>query len=73
MAPIVHGLEAEYHNKILFTFLDAGDSATNDFQRSLGFAYQPEFYLLDPQGNVLQKWIGYVDEADLRAAFDQHQ
>jgi len=72
MAPIVHGLEAEYFNKIHFTYLDADDPATKDFQRALGFAYQPEFYLLDPQGNVLNKWFGYVDEQGFRTIFDQY-
>ena len=72
MAPIVHGLEAEYHGKILFTFLDANDPANTDFKRTLGFNYHPEFYLLDEQGNVLQKWFGYVDEAEFRAVFDEN-
>lgn len=73
MAPIVHGLESKYFNKVLFTYLDADDPATIDFQRDLGFYYQPEFYLLDPDGNVIQKWIGYVNEGDLIAALDQAQ
>ena len=72
MAPIVHGLEAEYYNKIHFVYLDADDPDTRVFQQALGFAYQPELYLLDPQGNVLYKWIGYVDEAGFRTIFDQY-
>lgn len=71
MAPIVHGLEAEYSGRIGFAFLDADDPATRDFQRTLGFAVQPEFYLLDGEGNVLYKWFGAVQEADFRAQFDQ--
>ena len=70
---MVHGLEAEYFGKVQFTYLDADDQATKDFQRTLGFAYQPEFYLLDGAGNVLQKWIGFVAEDDLRAAFAKYQ
>ena len=73
MAPIVHGLEAEYYGKVQFTYLDADDQATKDFQRSLGFAYQPEFYLLDGAGNVLQKWFGSVPADDFRAAFEKYQ
>jgi hypothetical protein len=73
MAPIVQGLEAEYYGKVKFTYLDADDQATMDFQRSLGFAYQPEFYLLDGSGNVLQKWFGGVAADDFRAAFAKYQ
>jgi hypothetical protein len=70
MAPIVHGLEAEYYGRIQFVFLDADDPETFEFQRALGFAVQPEFYLLDGEGNILTKWVGYVSETDLRQQFD---
>lgn len=71
MAPIVHGLEAEYFGRINFVYLDASDPNTAGFQRTLGFFAQPEFYLLDGQGGVLFKWIGYVTADDFRAVFDQ--
>lgn len=70
MAPIVHGLEAEYYGRIKFTYLDASDPATRDFQRTLGFSVQPEFYLLDGEGNVLYRWFGYQEEEFFREQFD---
>ncbi|GAB4505700.1 MAG: hypothetical protein Fur0043_26970 [Anaerolineales bacterium] len=72
MAPMVHGLEAQYAGRIKFTYLDADDSRTQEFQRSLGFRYQPEFYLLDRQGVVLQKWVGYVSEEEFQRVFEQY-
>ena len=69
MAPMVHGLEAKYFGKIRFTYLDADDPATVDFQRALGFYYQPEVYLLDANGNVLQKWVGYTSEQEFEEVF----
>ena len=72
MAPMVHGLEAKYFGKVTFSYLDADDAQTQDFQRELGFYYQPEIYLLDAQGNVLEKWVGYTSEEDLEAAFAQY-
>jgi hypothetical protein len=72
MAPIVHGLEAKYDGKIKFSYLDVDDSRTDGFQRALGFGYQPEFYLLDGDGNVLQKWIGAVSQDQFEAAFAQY-
>ena len=59
MAPMVHGLEAEYYGKVKFNYLDADDPRTETFQRTLGFGYPPEFYLLDGNGNVLKKLVGY--------------
>jgi hypothetical protein len=72
MAPMVHGLEAKYFGKIKFTYLDADDSGTQDFQRTLGFYYQPEVYLLDANGNVLQKWVGFTSQEEFEAAFAQY-
>ena len=70
MAPIVHGLEAEYSGRISFVYLDASDPESVDFQRALGFRVQPEFYLLDGEGNVLYRWFGFVSEDEFRAGFN---
>jgi hypothetical protein len=70
MAPMVHGLEARYADRLEFTYLDRDDPATLKFQTALGYRYQPELYLLDAQGNVLQKWIGLVQEEQLVTAFE---
>ena len=72
MAPMVHGLEAEYFGKIKFAFLDADDPKTDSFQRMLGFQYQPEFYLLDANGNVLKKFVGFTSREDFVAEFAKH-
>jgi hypothetical protein len=70
MAPIVHGLEDRYSDRMEFSYLDIDDPATATFEQTLGFRYQPELYLLDAQGNVIKKWIGAVQEQELAAAFD---
>lgn len=72
MAPMVHGLEAKYFGRIQFSYLDADDPATKEFQRTFGFRYQPEIYLVDADGNVLQKWVGDTSEEELEAAFAQY-
>ncbi len=72
MAPMVHGLEAKYFGQIKFSYLDADDPRTDVFQSALGFRYQPELYLLDADGNVLQKWIGFTSQEDLESIFAEH-
>jgi hypothetical protein len=72
MAPMVHGLEAEYFGKVKFSYLDADDPNTDEFQRTLGFSYQPEFYLLDANGKVLKKFIGFVSQEDFAAEFAKY-
>jgi thioredoxin-related protein len=70
MAPMVHGLEAEYFGRVKFSFLDADDPQTDVFQKTLGFYYQPEFYFLDADGNLIKKLIGYLQEDEFRSMFD---
>lgn len=70
MAPIVHGLEAEYFEVINFVYLDIEDKANSEFLRELGFRYQPQFLLLDGEGNIIKQWLGPVSVEDFRDAFD---
>jgi hypothetical protein len=72
MAPMVHGLEAKYFGKIKFVYLDADNIATDAFQRQLGFYYQPEVYLMDGDGNVLQKWVGFTSQEEFESVFAQY-
>ena len=71
MAPMVHGLEAQYVGKIRFVYLDIDDSTNQSAKREFGFGYQPEFYLLDGEGNLLHKWVGSVSQEQFEAVFTQ--
>ncbi len=70
MAPIVHGLEAEYVDRMNFVYLDIDNPANSTFKKQLGYRVQPHIFLLDGRGAILEQWLGYVSEADLRAAFE---
>jgi hypothetical protein len=69
MAPMVHGLEAKFYGKIKFSYLDADDPNTAEFQRLLGFRSQPELYLLDARGLVLKKLVGFQSQEGLEGVF----
>lgn len=71
MAPVVHGLEAEYSDRMNFVYLDVDDPNTKELQSALGRRSQPEFYLLDADGNVIQQWFGGVAPETLEDAFAQ--
>jgi hypothetical protein len=71
MAPIVHGLEAEFFGKINFVYLDIDDPANDELKRELGYRVQPHIFLLDGDGNVIQQWIGIVSEDVLRTALEE--
>lgn len=67
---MVHALEDEYWGRLRFAYLDVDDARNQLTLETLGFRYQPEFYLVDGQGNILQQWIGNIDPAQLRPVFD---
>jgi thioredoxin-like negative regulator of GroEL len=69
MAPMVHGLEAQYSGKVDFFFLDADDRATLQFQKQFGFQSQPYFVLLNANGQEFQRWSGAVSREEFIAAF----
>jgi hypothetical protein len=69
MAPMVHGLEAQYFGKIDFFFLDADDPATRDYQSKFGFQYQPYFVLLGADGKEVKRWSGLVTQAEFETTF----
>ena len=66
----MHGLEAQYSGQINFVYLDIDDPSNDGFKRQLGYQYQPHLFLLDSQGNIVQKWLGPVTEQQLTQAFE---
>ncbi len=70
MAPIVHGLEDLYSDQINFVYLDVDDPATKELKRQFGYRYQPEYYLLDPDGAIVQAWFGFAPPEAFMAVFD---
>jgi thioredoxin-like negative regulator of GroEL len=69
MVPVVRGLEEKYSGKVKFVYLNMDNPNTYKFQDTLGVYYQPEFYLLDADGNVLKKFVGYVSQDKFEAEF----
>ena len=67
----MHGLEQQYGSQVNFVYLDIDDPATESFRRQLGYRVQPHIFLLDPQGVVLQQWLGLVSREELEAALQQ--
>ncbi|MCA9952259.1 MAG: thioredoxin family protein [Anaerolineales bacterium] len=70
MKPIVHGLENIYPEQVDFVYLNIDDPATDEAKQKYGFRYQPHFLLIDENGEVVQEWIGSVNQGDFRVAID---
>ncbi len=70
--PVVHQLEAEYWGEIDFLYLDREASENSELNQLLGVRFQPEFYLIDPDGTVVVSWFGARSEEDIRAILDEY-
>jgi hypothetical protein len=72
MAPIVHGLERQYGERVDFVYLDVAVPKNADAKVRLGFRATPHFILLTADGRRLGEWQGVIDgkvlEAGLRSA-----
>jgi thioredoxin-related protein len=66
----VHGLEREYYQDVNFVYLDIDDSRTDEFKRMFNYQYQPHIFLLDGNGEIVQQWVGFVPESELRQALN---
>ena len=69
---MVHGLEAKYYGKIKFSYLEISNPQNADFIKYLDFQYRPSFYLLDSDGKILNKWIGYQTQDQFESVFAQY-
>ena len=67
---MVHGLEAEYWGQVNFLYIDREDPANVDVVQQFGVRYQPIFFLLDAEGNIVEQWAGNPGEDGLRQALD---
>jgi len=71
MGSIVSQVEALYHGKVNFIYLDIDNPANLYFMNKLGFKTEPHFFLLDREGNILKQWIGYVTIDQLITEIDR--
>ena len=67
----MHGLEAEYYDRINFIYLNVDDPATDSFKAMFEFRYQPQLILVDGAGQVVQQWIGPAPRDEFVIAFEE--
>jgi len=67
MAPIVHGLESEWKDRVEFVYVNVADSTTRGVRTRLGFGATPHFFFLDATGAVGAVLQGVVARDSLEA------
>lgn len=63
----MHGLEAEYWGQVDFLYINRENPSNTELNQLLGVRYQPEFYFIDAEGNMIEQWFGGRSEEQFRA------
>jgi hypothetical protein len=56
--PIVHGLQAEFGDRVDFIHADVDDQATRGALDRYAITGRTQYVLVDAEGNIIQKWFG---------------
>jgi hypothetical protein len=70
MAPVVHGLEREYEDRIDFLYLLVTDPKNTGAKERLGFRATPHFFFLRSNGTIVTQMQGVVPGDSVRRALE---
>jgi len=68
----VDGLEEQFGDYIDFFHLDVEQHITRDIRFEYTLTGRTQYVLIDAEGNIVQKWFGYLDEAQLAAFMTEY-
>jgi len=70
-SPVFNCIESTFEFQMTFVYLNIDNPATTSFKRELGYRVQPNLFLLDGTGQIVQQWLGRVTAQDLEPALQQ--
>ena len=70
MAPVVHGLESEYTDRIAFSYIDVDDTRAAWLKSELGYRVQPHLFLVESDGTIVDQWFGFTSRDTLIKSFE---
>jgi hypothetical protein len=68
--PIVYGLEEAYAGRVNVITYYWDNPEQRDLIKSYGMTDRAQYVLLDPDGEVIQRWYGGLNEPSVRRVFD---
>jgi hypothetical protein len=67
----VNGLLTKYSEQVDFIGLNIDDPSSLPVRERYDIVQRSQYVLLDGQGNVVRKWFGFLDEADVASEIDK--
>ena len=71
MAPVVHGLESQYKDRLDFVYLNIADPRTDSAKKALGFRATPHFFFASAKGEIHDSMQGVVPADSVRGAIER--
>ncbi len=63
----MNGLKAQFGDKIDFIALNIDIPETEPYRERFDMVQRSTYVLIDAQGNIIQRWYGYLDEPTMTA------
>jgi len=68
--PVVNGLQETFNDRIEFVLLDLDDATQDGIRSELGITAQAQYVLVGADGEIVQKWFGVLDQAQVSAELE---
>ncbi|MBZ0301820.1 MAG: hypothetical protein K8J31_18880 [Anaerolineae bacterium] len=66
----MHGLKTKYSDQIEFVMLDFDDISLNPTRRKYGITDRSQYVLIDGNDQVVHRWYGFLDPAEVEQVLD---
>jgi len=66
----VSGLQETFADQVEFIVLDVDDSASAGTRNQLGITAQAQYLLVDSAGQIVTRWFGVIDEAQIASEIE---
>jgi thiol:disulfide interchange protein len=71
MRPVVDGLQREYGERVAFAGVDYYNPSNRELSARYKVFGHPTFVVLNPEGEVVSQFTGFVEESELDAALQR--
>lgn len=68
MRPVVSGLQKKYGDRVAFAGVDFYNGGNTNLAQKYEVFGHPTFVVLDKKGQLVDRFSGYTEEADLEAS-----
>lgn len=68
----MYRLKQQYGDQIEFIVLNVDNDDTLPLRQKYDMVARAQYALVDANGELVQKWFGYLDEAEVAEALDTH-